>query len=436
MTIYSTNLKIEEKLDSISKKISIEIEEKNLDEFQLKMILGGCDNIVKPSVRYEDSKVILEYDVSNMTNFEKIFNVKKSVTEIIDIVLDLIEIINQSTNNYLDYSLFLMDKKFMYFDNMNFQVMLIYVPVLDFKMIDILQSLKSELFKDASNVYRDVEYSNLLFTIMKASTISALKHSLIELESNLYNEKKVSGDIAQKDDIKVEKIDLADSEKSIKNNKKGKKIKVKKVDDTKYSINKNLKLAVSVVVSLLIISLFILASLTFSLPIIPSVIIGVVISILIVALVSKFLENKPKEILKINNSKDNNQKYYTTNHMKETNESASTFLESKTVLISDIKSKQKLVNLESGEIYKLIFTSNNILSLGRSKSADVYIEESSIGRNHLNIISQSDELYMCDNNSLNGSYINETQLQPLKNYLASDGDIICVGETKLKLQIG
>jgi aromatic ring-opening dioxygenase LigB subunit len=168
------------------------------------------------------------------------------------------------------------------------------------------------------------------------------------------------------------------------------------------------------------------------LPFIPSIIVGSVISILVTVLMLKMIEKKSKT-----NLKDE----LATSYKIEAEELDKGNIKKvvtgpKTILISDLKNKHKLVNLDSGEVHPLIFSSSNIVSLGRSNLADIYIEESSIGRNHLNIINKSEEIYMCDNNSLNGTFINEMQLKPLRNYLTRDGDIICVGETKLKLQIG
>ncbi|MGB3366457.1 MAG: FHA domain-containing protein [Acidaminobacteraceae bacterium] len=426
MSSYYANLKIDEKMDSLSKKISIEIDKSNIDEFQLKMILSGCSGLIKPSVKYEENSLILEYDVSNMINFEKIFNTKKNVAEIIDITLDLIDIVNQSTNHYLDYSLFLMDKKFMFYNSMSSQVMLIYLPVLNFTESDILQIIKSEMFKDASKAYREFEYSNLLFTIMSSSTLMGLKHSLIDLESKLYDKSKVHIDIREEDEsrfLQIHKPKIINETITLKDDKK-----IKSED----SSEKILKIIVIAVVSILTISVFIFGSLSLKLPLIPSIIVGSIISLLVTVLIFKLIEKKSRADLK-----DELAISYKSEDKKiEKGDIKKVVTGPKTILISDLKNKYKLVNLDSGEVHPLIFSSSNIVLLGRSNLADIYIEESSIGRNHLNIINKSEEIYMCDNNSLNGTFINEMQLKPLRNYLTRDGDIICVGETKLKLQIG
>lgn len=433
MSSYYANLKIDENMDSLSRKISVEIEKTNIDEFQLKMILGGFSSVIKPSVKYEESSVILEYDVSNMINFEKLFNTKKSVPEIIDTTLDLIDIVNQSTNHYLDYSLFLIDKKFMFYNSMSAQVMLIYLPVLNFTMVDILQSIKSELFKDASSIYRESEYSNLLFTIMSSSTLMGLKHSLIALESRLYDKSKGVTDISEEDNSRVMQTHKSEIINEATVAKQAKKSKIdKKNSKPTTSSEKILKAIVIAVITMLTISVFIFASLTLKLPFIPSIIVGTVISILVPVLMLKLVEKTSKVKPNYDSAPTNKSEY----EALEKNDIKKVAVGSKTILISDLKNKHKLVNLDSGEVHSLVFNSSSILSLGRSNLADIYIEESSIGRNHLNIINQSGEIYMCDNNSLNGTFINEMQLKPLKNYLTKDGDIICVGETKLKLQIG
>jgi len=433
MSNYYANLKIDENMDSLSRKISVEIQKTNVDEFQLKMILSGCSSVIKPSVKYEESSVILEYDVSNMINFEKLFNTKKSVPEIIDITLDLIDIVNQSTNHYLDYSLFLMDKKFMFYNSMSSQVMLIYLPILNFTMVDILQNIKSEIFKDASSIYCESEYSNLLFTIMSSSTLMGLKHSLIALESILYDKNKLVTDISEEDNDKVIQTHKSEIINEASVAKKNKKRKVdRKNNKPTASSEKMLKGIVIAVITMLTISVFIFASLTLKLPFIPSIIVGTVISILVPVLMIKLVEKNSKVKANRGSATTNKSEYETL----EKNDIKKVAAGSKTILLSDLKNKHKLVNLASGEVHSLVFDLSSILSLGRSNLADIYIEESSIGRNHLNIINQSGEIYMCDNNSLNGTFINEMQLKPLRNYLSRDGDVICVGETKLKLQIG
>lgn len=446
-----TNLKIEEKVDSLSKKISVEIENNNINHFQLKMILNGCASMIKPNVIYEDEKTVLEYDVSNFTSFEKFFHFKKTVTEIIDLTLDLIDVINHANNFYLDHSLFLIEKKLMYYNNITSEPMLIYLPILNFVDSDILVSIKSELFRDANNMYSEECYSKLLFSVISSSTLMGLKYSLIELESNLYDGNELKSNVSvtdiKNDDLAgkmIENKDLAVASQYDKSQAERATATIQKKEGAIKKVN-ILKFLVAFTITTLVIAVFILIALLLQLPMIPTIIIGAVSALLISSLIIKKikkesnddLEGKKTKRKKIKNSKQKTKKEDFAR--SEVKKAENTLLEelgdSKTVLISDLKNIHRLIDIESGEVYSLAFDYDNVLTLGRASSSDICISEKSIGRNHLNLLFNSGEIYMCDNNSLNGSFINEIKLNPLKNYLINNGDIIGIGKLKLRFQI-
>ena len=75
----------------------------------------------------------------------------------------------------------------------------------------------------------------------------------------------------------------------------------------------------------------------------------------------------------------------------------------------------------------------DVISVGRSKDNDIIINDSSISRNHLQILKKEDRYVIKDLGSTNGSYFKNEKLIPHTEVEITNGEPICIGEIILSL---
>jgi FHA domain len=86
--------------------------------------------------------------------------------------------------------------------------------------------------------------------------------------------------------------------------------------------------------------------------------------------------------------------------------------------------------LEQGERFDLI----GGLSIGRSRDADVQIDDRYASGIHARIFSRDERSYVEDMNSTNGTLLNDAQLKGEAELL--DGDIVRIGDTEFRFEVG
>jgi hypothetical protein len=86
--------------------------------------------------------------------------------------------------------------------------------------------------------------------------------------------------------------------------------------------------------------------------------------------------------------------------------------------------------LEQGERFDLI----GGLSIGRSRDADVQIEDRYASGIHARIFSRDARSYVEDMNSTNGTMLNDAQLKGEAELL--DGDVVRIGDTEFRFEVG
>jgi pSer/pThr/pTyr-binding forkhead associated (FHA) protein/uncharacterized RDD family membrane protein YckC len=77
--------------------------------------------------------------------------------------------------------------------------------------------------------------------------------------------------------------------------------------------------------------------------------------------------------------------------------------------------------------YESHMLSKPVMTVGRSKSADIIIEDSSVSRIHVRIELKGSAYYIFDNNSSNGTYVNRKKVQ---ESVLRDGDDVVVGRVQ------
>ncbi len=86
--------------------------------------------------------------------------------------------------------------------------------------------------------------------------------------------------------------------------------------------------------------------------------------------------------------------------------------------------------LEQGERFDLI----GGLSIGRSRDADVQIEDRYASGVHARIFNREERTFVEDMNSTNGTLLNDAELKGEAELL--DGDIVRIGDTEFRFEVG
>jgi pSer/pThr/pTyr-binding forkhead associated (FHA) protein len=86
--------------------------------------------------------------------------------------------------------------------------------------------------------------------------------------------------------------------------------------------------------------------------------------------------------------------------------------------------------LEQGERFDLI----GGLSIGRSRDADVQIEDRYASGIHARIFSRDGRSYVEDMSSTNGTLLNDAELKGEAELL--DGDVVRIGDTEFRFEVG
>jgi hypothetical protein len=79
----------------------------------------------------------------------------------------------------------------------------------------------------------------------------------------------------------------------------------------------------------------------------------------------------------------------------------------------------------SGELFVL---DHDPITIGRSEDADVLLDDVTVSRSHAKVRRRPDGLYLEDDDSLNGTYVNRRRVE---SHRLSDGDEVQVGKFKL-----
>ena len=83
-----------------------------------------------------------------------------------------------------------------------------------------------------------------------------------------------------------------------------------------------------------------------------------------------------------------------------------------------------LVKQESGELIRIDVPLNDKISIGRESLNDVVLDDMTVSRVHCSIINDSSRLFIRDENSTNGTSVNDHVLSPNEVVELHHGDAI------------
>ncbi len=93
------------------------------------------------------------------------------------------------------------------------------------------------------------------------------------------------------------------------------------------------------------------------------------------------------------------------------------------------------VEIYSEEGIKVTTISADRFVIGRSTKADLIIEEEGISRNHLTVFIKNDALFLVDEGSANGTFVEKNRLTPKIEFPYNQTDLIRLGTSKKQIKI-
>ena len=87
-----------------------------------------------------------------------------------------------------------------------------------------------------------------------------------------------------------------------------------------------------------------------------------------------------------------------------------------------------LVEYESGEMIKVDLPLNSRVSIGRETINNIVLGDPTVSRSHCSIIRNSEGLFIKDENSTNGTSVNDYVLRHNEQAPLSDGDLIRIAK--------
>ncbi|WP_206757611.1 FHA domain-containing protein [Nostoc parmelioides] len=86
-------------------------------------------------------------------------------------------------------------------------------------------------------------------------------------------------------------------------------------------------------------------------------------------------------------------------------------------------------------VQRACFANNNYYVIGSEKSSHLLIRDISVSRTHAIIIKKDEQYYLADLDSIEGTRIGGTKLEPRQGYLLSDGCLIQIGQVIIEVEI-
>jgi pSer/pThr/pTyr-binding forkhead associated (FHA) protein len=92
------------------------------------------------------------------------------------------------------------------------------------------------------------------------------------------------------------------------------------------------------------------------------------------------------------------------------------------------KGSALLISLSGAGVGSRFLLDENVVRAGRSEDADILLDDATVSRNHAEFIRKDREFYVRDIGSLNGTYVNRTQIEEVQ---LNSGDEVQIGKFHL-----
>ena len=362
-----------------------------INDYRITMVMNcNIKNLLNMDVEYIDEVVEFIYDISNLKNIGGFYERKKmKYSDLLTLFKSIINVVEDGESYLLRIEDILFDMEYVYVDERNEKVLFCYCPQADIDgdfnnnfrrfVQEIVLSTDHTDGKAAELIYGILEICNREDFLMKdirdymnkmegaypKRTVRQINYETIRNESRENEKNKEHPIIAEENE---------DSYKSIFENDKikigkGKKKRIVEVVKEAFGI--------------------------------------------------KEAENENKEHKdKVIASKNKRQEM---KHPHETDER-----DDMTMLLSQKEYRDVLVDVRKKENIELEFFPCVIGKDG--ERVDKIIREQSVSRVHLKVYNQGDDYYVEDQNSTNGTFINDEMLDPFQKYVINNGDTLTIAD--------
>lgn len=411
--------------------LSCDISSDTIDEVSLGMLSNNkITGLLPLNLFEEDEKLSLNYNISSKLSLDEYLGGLVEKGKLIKTLIGIIDAILSAKEYMLEYKQFVPEMSRIYVEAESGELNLLFLPIEEYdNNYEISKFIKDVLFSIQFDLKTETNYVAEINNYLASAT-------------NLYLEdlKKFLENINRRDGVFTNK--QINSTKIVENNINASKVSIPNVAPILDTANTNTKEQkaikepekISAVENLNIAKPTVVAKKSFLIP-------GSEKPIQISetkkeskketkkGLFSLFGKKKEKEESEDNKIKQDIQERdvmpYVPESMGETTVLFASSFDETTVLSSSsfVTLRGVLTRKSNGEvryIEKFFFT------LGKDKTnVDYFIDSNStISRNHANIVCENNEYFIIDNNSLNHTYINGSQLIPNQKTKLNDGDTI------------
>lgn len=362
-----------------------------INDYRITMVMNcNIKNLLNMDVEYIDEVVEFIYDISNLKNIGGFYERKKmKYSDLLTLFKSIINVVEDGESYLLRIEDILFDMEYVYVDERNEKVLFCYCPQADIDgdfnnnfrrfVQEIVLSTDHTDGKAAELIYGILEICNREDFLMKdirdymnkmeggypKRTVRQINYETIRNESRENEKNKEHPIIAEENE---------DSYKSIFEN-----------DNTKIGKGKKKR----------------------------------IVEVVKEAFGIKEAENENKEHKdKVIASKNKRQEM---KHPHETDER-----DDMTMLLSQKEYRDVLVDVRKKENIELEFFPCVIGKDG--ERVDKIIREQSVSRVHLKVYNQGDDYYVEDQNSTNGTFINDEMLDPFQKYVINNGDTLTIAD--------
>ena len=362
-----------------------------INDYRITMVMNcNIKNLLNMDVEYIDEVVEFIYDISNLKNIGGFYERKKmKYSDLLTLFKSIINVVEDGESYLLRIEDILFDMEYVYVDERNEKVLFCYCPQADIDgdfnnnfrrfVQEIVLSTDHTDGKAAELIYGILEICNREDFLMKdirdymnkmeggypKRTVRQINYETIRNESREKEKNKEHPIIAEENE---------DSYKSIFEN-----------DNTKIGKGKKKR----------------------------------IVEVVKEAFGIKEAENENKEHKdKVIASKNKRQEM---KHPHETDER-----DDMTMLLSQKEYRDVLVDVRKKENIELEFFPCVIGKDG--ERVDKIIREQSVSRVHLKVYNQGDDYYVEDQNSTNGTFINDEMLDPFQKYVINNGDTLTIAD--------
>lgn len=411
--------------------LSCDISSDTIDEVSLGMLSNNkITGLLPLNLFEEDEKLSLNYNISSKLSLDEYLGGLVEKGKLIKTLIGIIDAILLAKEYMLEYKQFVPEMSRIYVEAESGELNLLFVPIEEYdNNYEISRFIKDVLFSIQFDLKTETNYVAEINNYLASATnlyLEDLKKFLenINRRDGVFTNKQINSTKIVENNINVSKVSIPNVapilDTANTNTKEQKAIK----EPEKISAVENLNIAKPTVV----------AKKSFLIP-------GSEKPVQISdtkketkkeskkGLFSLFGKKKEKEESKDNKIKQDIQERdvmpYVPESMGETTVLSASSFDETTVLSSSsfVTLRGVLTRKSNGEvryIEKFFFT------LGKDKTnVDYFIDSNStISRNHANIVCENNEYFIIDNNSLNHTYINGSQLIPNQKTKLNDGDTI------------